>query len=79
MIIATGFTYNSPIKSEGVYSVTQRTENLKKFEEQVNSAKSVLIKGAGIVGVELAGELAFHPHAPDKKITLALRGSRLLP
>jgi NADH dehydrogenase FAD-containing subunit len=34
--------------------------------------------GAGIVGVELVGEIAFHPKAAEKKIHLILRGDKLL-
>jgi NADH dehydrogenase FAD-containing subunit len=51
---------------------------LVKFAKQVADAKSILVLGGGIVGVELAGEIAFHPDAANKKIALGVRGGRLL-
>jgi apoptosis-inducing factor 2 len=78
LVIATGFLYNNPIKNDNAYSVTERKGAMQKFNKQVADAKSVLILGGGIVGVELAGEIAFHPDAANKKITLAVRGQRLL-
>ena len=78
LVIAAGFTYNAPIKQEKVYSVTERKEGLKKFAGEVAAAKNILVCGGGIVGVELAGELAFNEKAAEKKITLAVRGERLL-
>jgi NADH dehydrogenase FAD-containing subunit len=78
LVIAAGFTYNSPIKQENVFTVTERKAGLKKFADQVAAAKNILVCGGGIVGVELAGELAFNPKAAEKKITLAVRGDRLL-
>ena len=78
LVIATGFLYNNPIKNDNAYSVTERKGAMQKFNKQVADAKSILILGGGIVGVELAGEIAFHPDAANKKITLAVRGQRLL-
>lgn len=51
---------------------------MANFAKQVADAKNILVCGGGIVGVELAGEIAFHPDAANKKVTLAVRGSRLL-
>ena len=78
LVIATGFLYNNPIKNDNAYSVTERKGAMQKFNKQVADAKSILILGGGIVGVELAGEIAFHPDAANKKISLGLRGQRLL-
>lgn len=78
LVIATGFLYNNPIKNDNAYSVTERKGAMQKFNKQVADAKSILILGGGVVGVELAGEIAFHPDAANKKITLAVRGQRLL-
>jgi NADH dehydrogenase FAD-containing subunit len=50
------------------------------FNEKVNNAKSILIAGAGVVGVELAGEFAAKFGAyKEKKIGICMRGDRLLP
>jgi NADH dehydrogenase FAD-containing subunit len=43
---------------------------------RLNSAKSILIIGGGIVGVELAGEVL--AKMPDKKITVLTSGPRLI-
>jgi apoptosis-inducing factor 2 len=51
---------------------------MTKFAKEVTDAKKILICGGGIVGVELAGEIAFHPDAANKKIAIGVRGSRLL-
>ena len=78
LVITTGFLYNAPIKQDNVYTVSDRKAGQGKFAKQVADAKKVLVCGGGIVGVEMAGEVAFHPDSPNKKITLAVRGSRLL-
>jgi pyruvate/2-oxoglutarate dehydrogenase complex dihydrolipoamide dehydrogenase (E3) component len=78
LVIATGFLYNNPIKNDNAYSVTERKGAMQKFNKQVADAKTILVLGGGIVGVELAGEIAFHPDAANKNITLAVRGQRLL-
>ena len=58
--------------------MVDRITELSKYKKQVDESKNILIVGGGIVGVELAGELAFHEKAAEKKITLAARGDRLL-
>ena len=78
LVLSTGFTYNSPIKTENTYSVAERKGAMQKFHKQVTDAKNILVCGGGIVAIELAGEIAFHPDAANKKITLAVRGQRLL-
>lgn len=78
LIIATGFKYESPVKSEGVLTITDRKAKLDQFHEQVKAAKNIAVVGGGIVGVELAGEIAFHPQASEKKISLIVRGDKLL-
>ena len=55
LVMCTGFTYNSPIKSDGVYTVAGRKNNLAQFTKQIDGAKSIAIVGAGVVAVELAG------------------------
>jgi hypothetical protein len=36
------------------------------------------VVGAGIVAVELTGEIAYHAKAAEKKITMVVRGEKLL-
>eukprot|EP00347_Sterkiella_histriomuscorum_P018915 403343682 len=44
---------------------------------EIRNAKSILVAGANVVGIELMGEIV---HAyPEKKLGLCLRGNRLLP
>lgn len=45
----------------------------------MKAAKSILVVGAGIVGVELIGELVNKYPKGAKKIGLCLRGDRILP
>ena len=78
LVICTGFTYNSPIKSDGVYTVQGRKDNLAAFTKQIDEAKNIAIVGAGIVAVELTSEIAYHPKATEKKINLVVRGDKLL-
>lgn len=78
LVICTGFTYNSPIKSDGVYTVAGRKNNLAAFTKQIDEAKNIAIVGAGIVAVELTGEIAYHSKASEKKINLVVRGEKLL-
>ena len=78
LVICTGFTYSHPIKTEGVYTVAARKNNLEKFNRQVNEARNIAIVGSGIVATELAGEIAYHENAAEKKISLVVRGEKLL-
>jgi NADH dehydrogenase FAD-containing subunit len=77
-VICTGFTYDAPIRQDGVYYVNDRKKGMINFYNQVQSAKNIAVVGGGIVGVELAGELACLPNASEKKISLIVRQDRLL-
>eukprot|EP00347_Sterkiella_histriomuscorum_P014384 403361073 len=77
LILATGFQYKQPIKDERSINLNDRKQGLAEYSEKIRNAKSILVAGAGVVGVELLGEIV---HAfPDKKLGLCLRGNRLLP
>ncbi len=77
-VIASGSRYPSmPLaKSESAYSIDARNRELNQYHQQLKSASSVLVIGGGIVGVELAGEIA--DAMPSLDITLAHRGDALL-
>lgn len=77
-IIATGSRYNDfPLaKSVNALSIKERNDELKASTNKLSKASSVLIIGAGAVGVELAGEVAAkHPHIT---VTLAEAGETVL-
>ncbi|KAL0143998.1 hypothetical protein V8B55DRAFT_1482594 [Mucor lusitanicus] len=73
LVIATGSTYQSKLKSFDTSSLYRLSE-LATEHQQLKQAKSVLIIGGGLVGCELASEIASHtfpaPYSAKKKITL---------
>ncbi|MBI4140896.1 FAD-dependent oxidoreductase, partial [Candidatus Woesearchaeota archaeon] len=56
LIIASGSTYNLPIKAENIVLST-RAKVLQEYHEKLDNATNILIIGGGIVGVELAAEI----------------------
>ncbi len=77
LVICTGFCYASPIKNESSISLKDRTKDLEDIYSKVENAKSILIAGGGIVGCEVAGELAV-TFGKEKKIGICYRGEKLL-
>lgn len=73
MVLATGSTYQSKLKSFDTSSLYRLSE-LASEHAELMKAKSVLIIGGGLVGCELASEIATHnypaPYDQKKKITL---------
>ncbi len=77
-IISSGSRYPSlPLaKSSSALNYADRNNEITGNQQTLASAKSVLVIGGGVVGVELAGEIA--SAFPDKKITLAHSSDTLL-
>ncbi|MEM8856841.1 MAG: FAD-dependent oxidoreductase [Chloroflexota bacterium] len=77
-IIATGSRYPTlPLaKSDSAFNYSDRNQELLDAHQKLAAAKSVLVIGGGLVGVELVGDIA---HAfPEKEITLAHASDALL-
>ncbi|MEP2102804.1 MAG: FAD-dependent oxidoreductase [Parasphingorhabdus sp.] len=76
IIIATGSTYAAPFKMRSDDEAAFLTQT-KRVMDQIDKAKNIAIVGAGAVGSELAGELAFA--RPDKQVTLISADENLFP
>lgn len=57
LAICTGASYPSPIKFSEVKSKEERRNRLALEQEAIKRAKSILVAGAGPVGIETIGEL----------------------
>lgn len=80
LIICSGSRYNAPFKEKRIVLST-RAEHLRHYYDQLCKAKDILIIGGGVVGVELAAEIATHCKKENKKgkeITIAHSRDRLL-
>jgi len=77
-IIASGSRYPTmPIaKSNSALSINLRNEEMLKYHQQIQSANKILVIGGGVVGVELAGEIAYA--FPQKHTILAHNTDALL-
>jgi len=77
-VIASGSRYPTlPLaKSHAAFDYAERNQELLDEHKLLAAAKSVLVIGGGIVGVEFVGEIA--SAFPDKDITLAHSGDTLL-
>lgn len=76
LLICSGSRYNKPFKQKNVVLAT-RGSVLRDYYHKLCEAKSILIIGGGIVGVELAAEIATHCQEP-KQITLAHSRDRIM-
>lgn len=76
LIIASGSEYNLPFKEDNCV-MSWRANHLQEFHDTLEKSKKVLIVGGGIVGVEIAGEIA--EHYKDKEITLLHSRNELMP
>lgn len=77
-VIASGTRYPSmPVaKSNVALDIEARNTEFSDFHTRLEGAEKVLVIGGGVVGVELAGEIAYA--FPEKNITLAHNTGALL-
>ncbi len=75
LFVCTGSGYHSPIKGSNIV-LPNRARDLRKAHAQLEDAKTVLIVGGGLVGVELAAEIAGSYF--EKKIVFVHAGKTLL-
>lgn len=75
LILASGSKYNPPIKAQNLI-ITSRETSIKKHYDLLLKSHRVLIIGGGVVGTELAAEIA--EKFPDKKITVVHSKERLI-
>ncbi|KAI7872825.1 hypothetical protein BDF14DRAFT_1960819 [Spinellus fusiger] len=81
LVIATGSSYKSKLKSFDISSLYRLSE-LSVENEQLKKSESILIIGGGLVGCELASEIAQYdfpsPYKKKKRITLVESHSDLV-
>ena len=58
LVICTGFSYSLPAKDTGCLNMEGRVKGIHDYHDRIDQADSVIIAGGGVVGVELAAELA---------------------
>jgi apoptosis-inducing factor 2 len=75
LIIASGSSYNEPIKEEDTFFAI-RVKHLLEAHKKIQKSNRICVVGGGVVGVELAAELA--THYKNKKICLIHSHSRLI-
>lgn len=75
-ILATGSSMKSglPFKPKGSTDVMKG--EIRKYQRLISNANSIAVGGAGVTGVETAGELAFE-YGSSKTITLVSFSSRM--
>ncbi len=76
LFISSGSSYNSPIKEKGIIIAT-RANHLRECYESLCKSNDVLIVGGGLVGVELAAEIAHH-YKGEKNIFLVHSKNKLM-
>ncbi|CAG8950978.1 hypothetical protein HYFRA_00006375 [Hymenoscyphus fraxineus] len=76
-VLATGSSMKGdlPFKPKG--STDDLKKELKKYQKLISNANDIVVGGAGVTGVETAGELAFE-YGSSKTITLISSGPTIL-
>jgi NADH dehydrogenase FAD-containing subunit len=79
LVIATGASSAErlPFKQDGSYKDT--LDRLHGLQKRVAEATSIVVGGAGITGVETAGELGFEYYGKGKSVTLITNSEHVLP
>lgn len=78
LVLAHGSTYFSPIKATSVETgLAMRQQSMNKFTASLPSYKRVTIVGAGLVGIELAAEIAIK--FPQLRISIHSMNPTILP
>ncbi|KAJ3071135.1 hypothetical protein HDU98_005783 [Podochytrium sp. JEL0797] len=75
LVICTGSKVPSPAKTEKL-TKAEGVAEMKEITEALKTAKSAVIVGGGVVGVELAGEIA--TDYPTVKVTIIHSGAELM-
>ena len=75
LIVSAGSSYSLPIKEPKV-AMVDRGKHMLEAHIRVSRANNILIVGGGLVGVELAAEIA--TTFPDKRLTLVHAGQELM-
>ena len=76
IVVATGSSNAMPFKPQGADIKGLKADNHRIYQ-QLKAARRIGIVGAGAVGTELAGEIAYA--MPDKKVTLISSDEALFP
>ena len=76
IVVATGSGNAMPFKPQGADIAGLKADN-QRIHQQLKAARRIGIVGAGAVGTELAGEIAYA--MPDKKMTLISSDEALFP
>ena len=78
IVLATGSSYSYPARPHLIHaSVSEALDDLRATHDELEKAASVLILGAGPVGLELSGEI--RNVWPDKRVTIVDRSAEVLP
>lgn len=77
LVIATGSQLHNNLPFKLIGTQEETLEALHLLQKQVDSAKNIVIAGAGPTGVETAGELAA-AYGDEKDITLIVSGEQVL-
>ncbi|KAF1845718.1 FAD/NAD(P)-binding domain-containing protein [Cucurbitaria berberidis CBS 394.84] len=78
LIIATGTSTKERSPLKGVGSTKETKELLHEFQGKIEQAKTIVVAGAGVTGVEVAGELGFE-YGLQKRIILVAAEPTVLP
>jgi hypothetical protein len=74
LVLATGTRINGNVPLKGLGSTEATKTALYDFQAQIGRANTIVIAGAGVTGVEVAGELGFE-YGEQKEIVLVSLGT----